>query len=347
MAILSGAGSLDSGQASIFDFGSLGALKRDVSVNPNSADKQAQVAKQFEAVYIQMMLKRMREATMKSGLFDSEQSRMIQSMADEQLALQLATPGIGLAQSLLRQMRAQNGDAQPPADAVVDDAAQANAADPAQGQMAMDLRRMAPPRAGSSLSPELAALLRVLDRNRPADRALAAAEGAPEHVVEFVSQMASAAKAAERMSGVPARLILGQAALESGWGKREIRYEDGRTSYNLFGIKANDAWKGKVVNVMTTEYEDGVPRKVMQPFRAYNSYAESFADYARLIGGSPRYEAVAQARDEVDAARRIQAAGYATDPRYAEKLIGIMGQFRGGRAGAAAAAGLGGDGGGI
>ncbi len=331
MAIQTGAGTLDTAQSSIFDFGSLGALKRDVSVNPNSAEKQAEVAKQFEAVYIQMMLKRMREATMKSGLFDSEQSRMMQSMADEQLALQLATPGIGLAQSLLRQMRAQNGE--PQAGAHAEDGGQANAADPAQGQVALDLSgRMAAPRPGASLSPELAALLRVLDRNRPSDRALAAAEGAPDHVVEFVSHMASAAKAAERMSGVPARLILGQAALESGWGKREIRYDDGRTSYNLFGIKAGDSWRGKVVNVMTTEYEDGVARKVMQPFRAYNSYAESFADYARLIGGNSRYEAVAQARDEVDAARRIQAAGYATDPRYAEKLIGIMGQLRGGRA---------------
>ncbi|ALM83189.1 flagellar assembly peptidoglycan hydrolase FlgJ [Bordetella sp. N] len=335
MAIPSSATTLDSAQSSIFDFGSLGALKRDVGANPNAADKQAEVAKQFEAVYLQMMLKRMREASMKSGLFDSEQSRMMQSMADEQLALQLATPGIGLAQSLLRQMRAQNGDAEPPAGSTVDDAATANAGDPAQGDVALGLRgRMAPPRPDGSMSPELAALLRVLDRNRASDRALAASEGAPDHVVEFVSKMASAAKAAERMSGVPARLILGQAALESGWGKREIRYEDGRTSYNLFGIKANDSWKGKVVNVMTTEYEDGVPKKLMQPFRAYNSYAESFADYARLIGGSPRYEGVAQARDEVDAARRIQAAGYATDPRYADKLIGIMGQFKGGRAGA-------------
>jgi flagellar protein FlgJ len=180
-----------------------------------------------------------------------------------------------------------------------------------------------------SVSPELRALLRVLDRNRAEDRALAAEEGAPDHVVDFVSEMSGPAKAAERISGVPARLILGQAALESGWGKREIRYEDGRSSYNLFGIKAGDSWHGKVVNVLTTEYENGVPRKVMQPFRAYNSYAESFADYARLIGDSPRYEAVAQARDEFDAARKIQAAGYATDPRYADKLIGIMGQLRG------------------
>ena len=123
--------------------------------------------------------------------------------------------------------------------------------------------------------------------------------------------------------------FMGQAALESGWGKREIKHADGSTSFNLFGIKAGPSWKGKVVNVLTTEYEDGVARKVTQPFRAYASYEESFADYARLIGNSPRYESVTTARNEIEAARRIQDAGYATDPRYAQKLIGIMGQLRG------------------
>jgi len=80
--------------------------------------------------------------------------------------------------------------------------------------------------------------------------------------------------------------------------------------------------------VMTTEYVDGVAQKLVQPFRAYSSYEESFSDYARLIGNSPRYEAVTQAGNEIEAARRIQEAGYATDPRYAEKLISIMGQLR-------------------
>jgi flagellar protein FlgJ len=319
---LSGSPSTSAGQASIFDFGGLSNLKRDVTANPGSAGKQAEVAKQFEAVYINMLLKQMRESTMKSGLFDSDQSRMMQSMGDQQLALQLATPGIGLAQSLLRQMQEHN-----PTE-VAADADTAEAAS-AQGQVAMGLRGQAAMESEEGISPELSALLRVLDRNRAEDRALAAEEGAPEHVVDFVSQMSAPAKAAERLSGVPARLILGQAALESGWGKREIRYDDGRTSYNLFGIKAGESWHGKVVNVMTTEYENGVPKKVLQPFRAYNSYAESFADYARLIGDSPRYEGVARAHDEIDAARKIQAAGYATDPRYADKLIGVMGQLRG------------------
>ena len=257
-----------------------------------------------------MMVKRMREATPKEGLFDSQQTQMLQSMADEQLALHLASPGIGLTQSILAQM--QQGK---PAD-MSDDAVRAIA----QGGD-LDFR--------TGGSREVSALLNVMRNNRASDRALAAAEGAPDHVVDFVSKMSRAANLASQESGVPARLIMGQAALESGWGKREIKHPDGSTSYNLFGIKAGGSWKGQIVNVLTTEYEDGVAKKVTQPFRAYASYEESFSDYARLIGNSPRYEAVTQARNEIDAARKIQDAGYATDPRYAQKLIGIMGQLRG------------------
>ncbi|AUA57548.1 Peptidoglycan hydrolase flgJ [Achromobacter spanius] len=297
-------------QESVFDMGRLSDLKRDVKKDPEGTDQQKQVARQFEALFLQMMVKRMREATPKEGLFDSQQTQMLQSMADEQLALHLASPGIGLTQSILAQM--QQGK---PAD-MSDDAVRAIA----QGGD-LDFR--------TGGSREVSALLNVMRNNRASDRALAAAEGAPEHVVDFVSKMSRAANLASQQSGVPARLIMGQAALESGWGQREIKHPDGSTSYNLFGIKAGGSWKGQVVNVLTTEYEGGVAKKVTQPFRAYSSYEESFSDYARLIGNSPRYEAVTQARNEIDAARKIQDAGYATDPRYAQKLIGIMGQLRG------------------
>lgn len=304
--------SLGSRQDSVFDMGRLSDLKRDVTKDPANpgTEQQKQVAKQFEALFLQMMLKRMREATPKEGLFDSQQTQMLQSMADEQLALHLATPGIGLSQSILAQMQ-QGKPGDLPAEAVQ-----------RLGQ-GTDLDFQ------TGGSRQVSALMDVMRNNRASDRALAAAEGAPEHVINFVSKMSRAATLASQQSGVPARLIMGQAALVSGWGQREIKHEDGRTSYNLFGIKAGPSWKGKVVNVLTTEYEDGVAKKVTQPFRAYSSYEESFADYARLIGTSPRYESVTQARNEIEAARRIQSSGYATDPQYAQKLIGVMSQLRG------------------
>jgi len=306
-------------QESVFDLGRLADLKRAAGSRPEGTAEQKQVARQFEALFLQMMLKRMREAIPGSGLLDSQQTKMLQSMGDEQLALQLADPGIGLAQALLAQMRQGQPAAavQPAGDALADDVPPI----PLAGLPSA-------PGAGKTQEREVSALLDMLRSNQARERAAAAAEGVPPHVVDFVSRMAGAANHAARESGVPARLILGQAALESGWGRREILHPDGRTSHNVFGIKAGAGWKGDVVEVTTTEYVDGVARKMVQPFRSYGSYREAFADYARLIGDSPRYERVVQARNEVEAARRIQQAGYATDPRYADKLIQVMSQLQ-------------------
>ena len=115
--------------------------------------------------------------------------------------------------------------------------------------------------------------------------------------------------------------MVAQAAHESGWGKREIKNADGSTSFNVFGIKAGGSWKGPVAEIVTTEYINGEPRKVVAKFRAYKSYEESFNDYARLMQNSPRYgQVVAQASTPEGFAQGLQKAGYATDPAYAEKL---------------------------
>ena len=115
--------------------------------------------------------------------------------------------------------------------------------------------------------------------------------------------------------------MIGQAGHETGWGRSEIKHADGSPSHNLFGIKATDSWKGKVAEITTTEYINGEPRKVTAKFRAYDSYADSFRDYARLIGNSPRYEGVMDQLHSVQGfASGLQKAGYATDPQYAAKL---------------------------
>ena len=137
----------------------------------------------------------------------------------------------------------------------------------------------------------------------------------------FVQRFNQVAAKVEQSSGIPASFMLGQAGHETGWGRREILNADGSTSFNLFGIKAGPGWKGKVAEVTTTEYVDGVPRKTVAKFRAYNSYEESFRDYARLITESPRYAQVRQQTGSVQAyASGLQRAGYATDPAYASKL---------------------------
>lgn len=137
----------------------------------------------------------------------------------------------------------------------------------------------------------------------------------------FVDQHTQAAAAVARESGIPASYMIGQAGHETGWGKSEIRNADGTPSHNLFGIKATAAWKGKVAEITTTEYIDGEPRKVTAKFRAYDSYADSFRDYASLIGNSPRYDKVMDQLGSVQGfASGLQKAGYATDPQYAAKL---------------------------
>ena len=141
----------------------------------------------------------------------------------------------------------------------------------------------------------------------------------------FVDRMLPHALEAEQATGIPARFILAQAALESGWGQREIRGVDGAPSFNLFGIKANGGWTGATVDAVTTEYLGGVPRKSTEKFRAYSSYAEAFRDYASMLARSPRYAGVlAAAKDAAGFAQGLQAAGYATDPLYAEKLTRVI-----------------------
>lgn len=307
-----------------FDTSALSRLQGEVSRSGGSDEEKMQVARQFEALFLQQLIKQARQAsTGIQGLFQSDQTRLAQSLADEQTALQLADPGVGLAQALFDQMQAAAGNGKP--------SGSGSAGSPPElssSRLPALRSRIGAERPDDA--PSISALIDMLSNSavgRAAGAAVSAIRGAPRHIEEFVSRMTGAAHVASKESGVPAELILSQAALESGWGRREIRGEDGSQSYNLFGIKASPNWKGKVVNIMTTEYEDGVARKVMQPFRAYDSYAESFADYARLISRNERYSEVVKADSAEEAARSIQRAGYATDPAYADKLISIMGYF--------------------
>jgi flagellar rod assembly protein/muramidase FlgJ len=137
----------------------------------------------------------------------------------------------------------------------------------------------------------------------------------------FLAQHALAAQKVQATSGIPATFMVAQAALETGWGQREIRFEDGRTSHTLFGIRAGGNWKGPVAEVWTTEFINGSAQKVRGQFRAYGSYEESFNDYARLISQSPRYATAMRQLDNPQAfASALQQAGYATAPNYASVL---------------------------
>lgn len=174
----------------------------------------------------------------------------------------------------------------------------------------------------AAASEPMPAVARALDATAavrsPAQPDVAHLSGAQ---ADFVRKVWPHALLAERSTGVPAAFIVGQAALESGWGRREIRLADGSPSHNLFGIKATPAWQGPSVSASTTEYVAGQPTRQSERFRAYGSYSEAFQDWAALIARSPRYGSVMRSGGSVEAyAASMQRAGYATDPAYGAKL---------------------------
>ena len=282
------------------DANNLDRLKRAAHDNSPAALKAA--ASQFEALFVNMMLKSMRAATPQDGPFDNEQSRTFTAMLDQQLSQDIASRGIGLADVLARQLSRVSGLGE--ADAPLPPA----------------IMRPAPaPQRSASASPLGIAAAAV------EQAASKIARGVSDTVQAFRDTMSRHAESASRASGIPASFMMGQAALESGWGRRQITGSDGTPSYNLFGIKATGGWQGKVVETVTTEYIDGKPQKRVEKFRAYDSYAESFQDFARLISNSPRYEKVMANLDDVQRyAGAIQNAGYATDPAYADKLVSVV-----------------------
>ncbi|MDO9235046.1 MAG: flagellar assembly peptidoglycan hydrolase FlgJ [Aquabacterium sp.] len=285
------------------DLRSLDRLKSAAGQGAKSSVHDA--AKQLEGLFMQELVKSMRSTTMNSGMLDNSATEMGTNMLDTQLAGQMTGLPGGLGELIARQLERQMGIA------ASKDGAKGGASNPFAGLGDMSLSRS--PESGMTLPLNAKLNTPSVDAKR-----LSASE-------RFVNKHKEAAKAAETATGIPASNILGQAALESGWGKHEIRLKDGTPSHNLFGIKANASWKGKVAEVTTTEYMGGVAHKVTAKFRAYDSYEDAFKDHAKLLTQSPRYsQTVAKADTAKDFARGLQNAGYATDPAYADKLTKVI-----------------------
>jgi flagellar protein FlgJ len=300
------------------DVRDMGSLKQSARAGRPAALKTA--ATQFEAMFVNMMMKSMREATPQDGLTDSAQTKMFQTMQDQQTSQSIAKKGIGLADMLVRQLNKQT-DAQALA-------LSGEAADSSSGANAGSFAGVA-----SLMDAKLQRAIAAAGGNAAATTSATSSTDATSsnkgsqapHVRSFQEKLASHAEEASKATGIPAKFMLGQAALESGWGKREIKGRDGTNSHNLFGIKASADWKGKVVEATTTEYVNGKAQTKVERFRAYDSYADSFKDYGKLLASNPRYEKVlASAGDASSFAQGLQKAGYATDPNYASKLTSII-----------------------
>lgn len=280
-----------------FDVRALDGLRREAKRSSPGALRAA--AKQLEAMFVQMMMKSMREATLKDDLLHSQSSDMFTSMHDEQVAQSIAAGGqLGFGDLIVKQA---GGDIKP---AVIS----------------------AAPREPYSSLHHTYTRTATGPLRLPAPVDFTPAGHSPD---TFIRQLIRPAKVAAQQTGVHPHLILAQAALESGWGRREITTSDGKPSHNLFGIKASGDWQGKTTEILTTEYINGVKHKVRAAFRVYESYEHALSDYAKFLTKNPRYQRVLNTANPEMGARALQESGYATDPDYAGKLVNIIHKIKG------------------
>ena len=296
------------------DLQGIGDLKRRAQRDDPSA--LADVAVQFEALFIGMMLESARSASLGGGLFDGDETEQYLALMDRQVALELARHGgFGFAKLLTEQLAPRDeGTVEAPSSAA-----------PRRAPLALrpsDPTTATPP--VTHAEPSAAEFPRGLPASLAAlgGREPTSADTEPTPA-EFVTALLPQAHAAAQALGVEPRLLLAQAALETGWG-RALPQRDGEPVNNLFGIKAGASWSGAAVDHWTLEHVNGATAPQLERFRAYGSTAESFADYVGLISTARRYaDALAQSGDPEAYAHAVTKAGYATDPHYADKWLAI------------------------
>ncbi len=302
------------------DFSSLSALKTKAQKDPDSALRE--VTQQFESIFINMLLKNMRSTNeaIGGGLFSSAQTKQYQEMMDSQMAQTLAkSGGIGLSEALIRQYQ-QTSPETSTSQSRQDDTDFLNQVAKQDLARIQVLAKQASADFIKSVQDQDGLTPQAVTDKTPS--ALSVVFDSPD---EFVNSLWPHAQAAAQKIGVDPKAVLAQAALETGWGKYPIAKEDGAASFNLFGIKADSRWQGDRAVVNTLEYRDGVAKREKAAFRAYQSFSESFDDYARFLQTSERYQEALRVGENATAfTQSLQHGGYATDPQYAQKINNIM-----------------------
>jgi flagellar protein FlgJ len=301
------------------DFNGLAKLKNEARKESPEALKET--ARQFEAIFLNNVLKSMRDAKLADGIMDNDQSQFYNDMYDQQLAVQLSG-SVGLADLIVKQLSDEK-----PANEKLEIEDYLNRSSSTPKSISRHANAADKPLVHKPENEAHQALERLFDRSveETSGAALKNEQILPiQSAQDFVRQLWPMAERAGRELGVEPRVILAQAALETGWGRSLIKHGDGGSSFNLFNIKADKAWQGKQAQVSTLEFEDGIAKKVNAGFRSYDSFQDSFQDYVRFIKNNPRYQnALEQAGNAEHYVQSLQRAGYATDPHYADKVMRI------------------------
>ncbi|MBK1716744.1 flagellar assembly peptidoglycan hydrolase FlgJ [Thiocystis violacea] len=285
-------------------------------------------ARAFESLLIGQMMNRMRSATLGSGLFDSDQTRLYQDLYDQQIATAMSEgDGLGIRKALLRQLApelSEEGAERDPENLLV----------PERNPWLRSVKRrkvdaavdaVSKPASQAEAKPEAKPETAATSIKATGNGIAITGQGRwpPRDAEDFVAYLKPYADQAAETLGMDTTVLLAQSALETGWGKHVPRRADGRSSFNLFGIKADRSWQGDKVSVGTLEYRNGVASREQAKFRVYDTPAESFVDYVAFLRRNPRYGQALESRTGEEFIRGLQKAGYATDPRYASKILGI------------------------
>ncbi len=330
------------------ELGEMNKLRQQARDNDPKALQS--VAEQFEQLFLNMLVKSMRDANAtfsEDSYFNSSQVQFYQDMSDSQLTKELAeNKGIGLAEVLVRQLGGnldprlndgpeEEGRIKPLSESermlnrTVDTAA-SMAASAILGQAQANSRAIEKAKAEASVSttPNIATSVIPESKINTSASEVVAEKAQPQRFEtpeQFVQTLLPLAETVAAELGVDPKVLLAQSALETGWGRYLVQRPEGGSSHNLFNIKADSRWSGENASVGTVEFRDGVAQKERAAFRVYDSYEASFRDYAEFLRNSPRYQhALEQAADPYQYLSRLQEAGYATDPEYAEKISRIF-----------------------
>ncbi|MDU0112818.1 flagellar assembly peptidoglycan hydrolase FlgJ [Psychrosphaera aquimarina] len=325
------------------DLTGLQQLKAQATKDPESKEALKQAAAHFESIFIGMMLKSMRQANAafeQDNPMNSNTTKFFRDMYDQQLATDMASNGsMGLADIIVKQLSndTENYKAASTLRNNADLTRQSYYLDnkPTQTQTLTNANTDTVSKPDSLLND----FNKVIDKGfsaigseKPVASELSQTQHksnkapvnfeSPEHFVDSLWQFAK--KAASKI-GVNPAVIIAQSALETGWGQHIIKDKQGESSFNLFNVKAHRDWDGEKAAQSTLEFEKGVAVRKTEPFRVYNNFTEAFDDFVKFLKSNSRYEgALEKAAEPEQFLQQLQKAGYATDPRYADKIIGIL-----------------------
>ena len=360
-----------SASSNFLDLGGLDSLRVQAQKDEKGALKEA--AKQFEGIFIQMLMKSMRDANAafkSDNPMNSETTEFFEQMRDQQMSVDLSNKGmLGLAELMVQQLDPENSpvtpasvlrsdtdykvnsgtfsasvsaldqdtiDAFAPKDQIaashsaitnsVNDNAQSMRPMSAQLSSVLNDKQLSSVLRGEQLASQAVQTgkgLPQVNANAAKDKGIAVSEfTSPEH---FISVLYPHAEKAAKSLGTSAEVLIAQSALETGWGQKVIRRNDGTMSHNLFNIKADKRWQGDKTSVNTLEFEKGIAVQQKADFRMYDNLEQSFNDFVSFISQGDRYQAARQvAAEPTQFIKALQKAGYATDPQYANKVINVM-----------------------